>query len=161
MEPNVLGPPGTPAGGAPNIGYGAAWWRLAPDEALVITTEVPDADYWSYTLHTRYWLDSGEFDARQTSLNGAQVYIDDDRLVRLVVAHQDPGVPNWVDVGDRPEGMLVYRYVGARTKPVPVGAVVPSAAVRAHLPGAHPEIDAAARRAALARRRRAVRARYV
>ncbi len=161
MEPNVFGPPERPAGGTPNIAYGAGWWRLAPDETLLITSEVPDADYWSWTIHTRYWLDSGDFDARQTSVNGAQAHVDDDGLVRLVAAHEDPGVPNWIDLGGRPEGMIVYRSVGARTKPVPDARVVPLADVRTQLPAEHPWINASERATALARRRVAARSRYV
>ncbi len=58
---NAVAPPSTPRGGAPTIAYGAGWWRLAPGEALLITTDVPDADYWGWTLHHRYRLDSGDF----------------------------------------------------------------------------------------------------
>ena len=42
------------SGGAPTIAYGAGWWDLGPDEVLLITTEVPDADYWGWTVHHRY-----------------------------------------------------------------------------------------------------------
>ena len=157
---NGFVPPSTPPGGAPNIAYGAGWWDLAPDEALVVTTDVPDADYWGWTIHTRYWLDSGEFADRQTSLNAAQVHVDSDGRARLVVSGADPGTPNWIDVGHRPEGLLVYRYVGTRTRPVPEGLTVPVASVRDHVPDDHPVVDAATRREGLARRRAAVRRRY-
>jgi len=39
-----MAPPGTPKGGAPNIAYGAGWWDLSPGEALVLTSDRPDAD---------------------------------------------------------------------------------------------------------------------
>jgi hypothetical protein len=157
---NGFVPPSTPPGGAPNIAYGAGWWELAEDEALVITTEVPDADYWGWTIHTRYWLDSGDFADRQTSLNAAQVHVDADGRARLVVSRTDPGTSNWIDAGHRPEGLLVYRYVGTRTRPVPEGTVVKVADVRAHVPEDHPVVDPTARRDQLARRRAAVRRRY-
>jgi hypothetical protein len=157
---NGFVPPSTPAGGAPNIAYGAGWWELGPGDALLVTTDVPDADYWGWTLHTRYWLDSGDFAERCTSINSAQAHVDDDGKVRIVVAGTDPGTANWIDVGPRPEGLLVYRYVGTRTRPVPVGEVVPVLDVRAGLPRTHPTVDGSARREQLARRRAAVHLRY-
>jgi hypothetical protein len=158
---NAMAPPGTPKGGAPNIAYGAGWWALGPDDALVITTDRPDADYWGFTVHHRFRLDSGDFASRSTSINMAQAFVDDDGAVRIVVAARDPGVPNWIDTEGRPEGMLVYRSIGTRTRPVPDAVVVPLVDVRDHLPAAHPVVDASARREQLARRRAAVLARYV
>jgi len=158
---NAVGPPTTPRGGAPTIGYGAGWWQLEPGEALLITTDAPDADYWGWTVHHRYRLDSGDFANRQTSLNLAQAFVDDDGRMRLVVAAGDPGVPNWIDTEGRPEGMLVYRSIGTRTRPAPVARVVSLADVRDHLPLSHPSVGPDERRHQLARRRAAVLARYV
>ena len=126
-----------------------------------LTIDRPDADYWGFTLHHRYRLDSGDFANRQTSVNMSQAFVDEDGRVRLVVAAGDPGVPNWIDTEGLPEGMLVYRSIGTRSRPVPEARVVPLGDVRAHVPATHPVIDAAARRAQLARRRAAVLARYV
>jgi hypothetical protein len=157
---NGFGPPTTPPGGAPTIAYGAGWWELAPGEALVVTHDLPDADYWGWTIHTRHRMDSGDFAGRQTSLNRAQAHVDGDGRVRLVVAGEDPGTPNWIDTEGRAEGLLVYRYVGARTRPLPEGEVVPVADVRSALPADHPPVTPDERRARLAARRAAVLARY-
>jgi hypothetical protein len=158
---NAMAPPGTPKGGAPNIAYGAGWWDLSPGEALVLTSDRPDADYWGFTVHHRYRLDSGDFANRQTSVNMTQAFIDEDGRVRLVVAADDPGIPNWIDTEGLPEGMLVYRSIGTRSRPVPEARVVPIGDVRAHVPATHPVVDTDTRRALLARRRAAVLARYV
>jgi hypothetical protein len=158
---NAVAPPGTPKGGAPNIAYGAGWWELAPDEALLVTTERPDADYWGWTAHHRYRLDSGDFANRQTSINMTQAFADDDGRIRIVVAADDPGVPNWIDTEGRPEGMLMYRSVGTRSRPVPDARVVSLADLRTQLPAAHPVVTESERRDQLARRRAAVLARYV
>lgn len=154
MPHNAFGPPTTPPGGAPNIAYGGGWWELGPDEALVVTHEVPDADYWGWTVHHRWRMDSGDFADRLTSTNAAQAHVDDGR-VRLVLAHEDPGTANWIDTQAEPEGLLVYRYVGTRTRPVPEAEVVRLADL--DLPR---EVTPEARREQLARRRRAVLARY-
>ncbi len=157
---NGFGPPTTPPGGAPNIAYGAGWWELEPGQALVVTHDEPDADYWGWTIHTRHRMDSGDFAGRQTSLNRAQAHVDGDGRVRLVVAAEDPGSPNWIDTEGRAEGLLVYRYVGARSRPVPEGEVVAVADVQAHLPEVHPVVGPEERRERLAARRAAVLARY-
>jgi hypothetical protein len=157
---NAVAPPSTPRGGAPTIAYGAGWWELDRGEVLLITTDVPDADYWGWTVHHRFRLDSGDFANRQTSLNLTQAFVDDDGRIRLVVAPDDPGVPNWIDTEHQPEGMLVYRSIGTRTRPVPEARVVAVSALREHLPGAHPGVDATERRDQLARRRAAVLSRY-
>ncbi len=135
---NGVGPPATPRGGAPTIAYGAGWWQLEPGEGLLVTTDAPDADYWGWTVHHRFRLDSGDFANRQTSLNLVQAAVDDDGRVRLVVAAEDPGVPNWIDTEGRPEGMLVYRSIGTRSRPVPEASVVALSKLRDHLPIAAP-----------------------
>jgi hypothetical protein len=105
-------------------------------------------------------MDSGDFADRLTSTNAAQAHVDADGRVRLVLAHEDPGTANWIDTQAEPEGLLVYRYVGTRTRPVPEASVVPLAEVDSVLPDDHPRVSAEARREQLARRRRAVLARY-
>jgi hypothetical protein len=157
---NAVGPPGTPKGGAPNIAYGGGWWELDDGQALVVTTDCPDADYWGWTVHHRFRLDSGDFASRQTSLNLAQTFVDADGKMRIVVAARDPGAPNWIDTEGAPEGMLMYRSVGTRSRPVPDALVVPVDEVRALLPPSHPVLDARTRADQLARRRAAVLARY-
>ncbi len=160
MAHNAFGPPTTPPGGAPNIAYGGGWWELGPDEALVITHDLPEADYWGWTVHHRWRMDSGDFADRLTSTNAAQAHVDADGRVRLVLAAADPGTANWIDTQAKPEGLLVYRYVGTRTRPVPEAEVVLLADVAARLPDGHPRVSAEERRQQLARRRRAVLARY-
>ncbi len=157
---NAFGPPRTPPGGAPHIAYGAGRWSLARDEALLIVVDEPDADYWGWTIHTDRWFDSGDFASRQTSLNVVQTHVDVDGRVRVVASGRDPGTVNWIDTGGRAEGLLLYRYVGARTRPVPEAKVVPASSVFEHVPADHPRIEASQRREQLARRRAAILARY-
>ena len=37
--------------------------------------------------------------------------------IRLVVAHRDPGVPNWLDTTGHPEGFLTPRWAYSKTPP--------------------------------------------
>ncbi|MGI9590240.1 MAG: DUF1214 domain-containing protein [Myxococcota bacterium] len=152
-KPNAAAPAQPMPGGADNILYGACLWELADDEALLLEVEEPDADYWSFVTHTLTWLESGDFDQRQTSLNGQQTHVDPDGRVRLVVAHEDPGVPNWLDTEGRRRGMLIYRWVWARSAPIPAAQLVKRDAVRELLPADHPVVTPEERRCGLAGRR--------
>ena len=89
--PNVASPARSTPGGADNILYGSCFWELERDEALLLEVERPDADYWNFVTHTLPWLETGEFDRRQISLNDQQTHVDRDGVVRIVVAHRDPG----------------------------------------------------------------------
>jgi hypothetical protein len=159
--PNEIVPAGPAKGGADNILYGSCFWRLADDQALVIECERPDADYFGFTIHTMGWLESGDFAERQTSLSGHQLHFDEDGKMRVVLAHRDPEVANWIDIGGRERGLLVYRWVWARDNPRPNGTVMRFDEVRSALPMDHPTVDEAARRASLSRRREAAWSRFL
>jgi hypothetical protein len=142
LEHNTLTAPNTPPGGAPSIAYGGGCWELAPGDALVIDHDVPDAHYWNWSVHHLHRFDSGPWHQRPMSCNGQQAHIDRDQRVRLVVAHVDPGVPNWLDTQGEPLGMVVYRYVGARSRPLPSARITTLDALREHLPDDHPTTTA-------------------
>lgn len=157
---NVLTPPTPAKGGADNIAYGGGFWNLDDGEAVLITFEPPDAFTWSIQTHTWPWFESGDLAHAQTSLNDTQAHTDSDGVVRAVVCHQDPGVPNWIDTEGRPVGMCIYRWVGASSMPVADAAVVPLAELRLHLPGGHPAVTPDERRLRMDARRRGVHRRF-
>ncbi|MBV9508871.1 MAG: DUF1214 domain-containing protein, partial [Caulobacteraceae bacterium] len=85
-----------------------AWWALAPDEALVIEfTPVPSL-MWSVELENVWWV-TADYRWRLVEVTDAQAVLEDDGRCRLVVAHKDPGVPNWLDTGTFSEGWARYR----------------------------------------------------
>ena len=160
MEHNTVTAPNTPPGGAPSIAYGGACWDLGDDEVLVLEHDRPDAHYWNWSVHHLHRFDSGPWHRRAMSCNGNQAHVDADGRVRLVVSGVDPGVPNWLDTQGEPLGLIVYRYVGARTRPRPVARVTPQAELRGLLPLDHPVIDHEQRREQLARRSLAAQRRW-
>lgn len=150
-QPGVLAPARLYVGGADDILYGNDLYRLGEDDALIIETEAPDARYWAFQL-VNLWFQAMDYTNRQTSLNCRQARADSDGRFRLVVAHRDPGVPNWLDTGGHLEGVLQYRYVWAKTAPQPTVRVVPFATLRDALPADTPLVDTSERRRVIAAR---------
>ncbi|HKQ84019.1 MAG TPA: DUF1214 domain-containing protein [Steroidobacteraceae bacterium] len=105
--------------GSPSSNYAMAVFELQPDEALLIEMDkLPDGAYWSFQLGD-VWSRSLEFTSRQSSLNDIEAVPDSDGVLRIVVAHKDPGVNNWLDPCGRIEGTIVFRNYRAKTSPVP------------------------------------------
>ena len=157
---NVLPPPRPAAGGADNIAYGGGFWDLGPDDAWLVSFEPPEALTWSIQTHTWPWFESGDLAHAQTSLNDTQAHTDRDGVVRAVVSHTDPGVPNWIDTEGRPVGVCIYRWIGASSMPAADSVVIPLAELRQHLPADHPTVTSDERRRQLDTRRRGVHRRF-
>jgi hypothetical protein len=144
--------PGDPS----DLATGRCFWDLAEDEALLITCEVPIAQYWGFAIQTMSWFESGDFARRQTSLSGDQIHLDEDGLARLVLSAQDPGVPNWIDTEGRSQGLLAYRFGWAETLPIPEIRLVETSGVYNLLPDDHPVLTEDERRDRLSLRREAL-----
>jgi hypothetical protein len=141
-------------GGFQNQAYGMGNFRCAPDDAVILEYAPPAAHYWSFGLGNHYWETVNWF-SRQSSLNGHQARLDDDGVFRAVIAHRDPGVPNWLDTGGHTHGTLNGRLLLADTYPEPTLRVVPLAKLRDHLPASTPTVGPTERTEQLRRRRRA------
>jgi hypothetical protein len=72
--------------------------ELAEDEALIVRMNSAGALFRNVVLCDRFFL-SLNYWSRTGSFNMAQMAADDDGLFTFVVAHQDPGVHNWLDTG--------------------------------------------------------------
>ncbi|MCF3938278.1 hypothetical protein [Gordonia tangerina] len=113
----------TKAGGDPNIIYYHSYWRLGPDEALVIDAEIPVCDGWNFQLDN-HWLESLDYRYHQIHVNKHTAIYRDDGSVRIVVAHRDPGLPNWIDTAGHECGAMTFRWIKADTHPQPRTRVV-------------------------------------
>jgi hypothetical protein len=120
------------AGGDPNIAYYHSHWRLLPDEALVIDVTPPDCHHWNFQLNN-YWMESLDYRYFKIHLNKHTARSAADGSVRIVVAHSDPKVPNWIDTVGHTSGTMCFRWVRAAAWPVPQTRVIKHAQV-AHLP---------------------------
>jgi hypothetical protein len=86
--------------------------------------------------------------------------IDGDGRFRAVVAHADPGVPNWLDTLGNGGGVLIFRFFRTDHVVCPAIRKVGLSDVRSHLPADTPSVDPAERARALEARTRASRRRY-
>lgn len=111
QPPNILRPPRASGG----LGGLVSQWgsqgniRLADDEALVMTGNSAGAAFRNVVLHDVFFL-TIDYWKRQTSLNTSQMAADADGQFTYVVAHQDPGVHNWLDTGGLDELLAVHRW---------------------------------------------------
>ncbi len=134
-------------------------FRLADNEAMVITVPRSDAPYQGFQLGSMWYI-SLDYVNHQTSLNSAQAQVDPDGMIRMVVSRRDPGVANWIETTGRVTGIMQFRWQRV-DHPIPVeggpsAQVIDLDDVEAHLPYfAHNSIDAAGWADRIAARQRA------
>ena len=111
------------AHGDPNIAYFYSAWELEPDEAFVVEVQPPDCEYWNLQVNN-HWMESLDYRWHRIALNHHEAHYEPDGSVRLVLAHRDPGVPNWLETAGHRRGNVCLRWVGAQEHPVPQARVV-------------------------------------
>lgn len=112
--PNQLNQPAPPtaqvgAAQATNI-YSGGMYALAEDEALIIEQTIPVTPNYTGINLNNIWGESFDYANYQSSLNNVQAAVDSDGKVRYVIAHQDPGIQNWLDTTGHYTGMLSQRW---------------------------------------------------
>ena len=137
--------------GLPENLYGPGWFKLQPDEALVLTVDQSQAYYWSVQLGN-FWGEALDFVNYSSSISGAQARLGSDGKYWLVIARQDPGVPNWIDTAGHAEGMIFTRFQGIDVSPPQAVRLVKLDQLRDILPVGTPEVTAEQRRQELRRR---------
>ena len=111
--PNEFPPPGKPGDlglAAFDAAYAMAPFLIGPDEALVIRARWPQCRYANVCLWNRH-LQTFDYASRSISLNRAQTVADADGRFTAVIAHTDPGTPNWLDTEGRPFGIVYWRFM--------------------------------------------------
>jgi hypothetical protein len=110
-------------GGDPNIFYFHSAWQLADDEALVIEAQdIPECQTWNFVLQN-WWMESLDYRHHNVHFNKHTAAYEEDGAVRIVVAHERPNHPNWVETAGHNMGTLCWRWIGAKEHP-PVSAKV-------------------------------------
>lgn len=97
------------AGGDANILYHHSYWNLKQDEALMIEVKPPPCDSWNFQLNN-YWMESLDYRYFNICVSKGDAVYNDDDSVQIIVAHQDPGLPNWIETCGHKEGTMCWRW---------------------------------------------------
>lgn len=110
-QPNVLSQPQHNAQFLSTQLQSAGYFQLKDDEAMVITVDPGDAEYFVVPV-TNDWTITGDTRNQQTSLNNSQAIKNADGTYTIVVSKNDPGVANWVSTGGLNQGTISMRFQG-------------------------------------------------
>jgi hypothetical protein len=136
-----------------------ARFAVGRDEALVLEFDPPGGVFWSIAVGD-VWFRSIDPSHRQTSLNGHQACVDGDGRCRIVLAHRDPGIANWLDIGGHERGIMTARYVRTTARPRISTRLVRLDELHALLPGDTMRVTPEERAAIIAGRVRGFARRY-
>lgn len=96
--------------GAVDNAYCAGLVVLGPEDALVVEGRWPECVYANVMFWNRF-QQAPDYRYRSCSLNRKQMASDGEGRFRFVVAHEDPGVPNWIDTEGHAAGTLYWRFL--------------------------------------------------
>jgi hypothetical protein len=133
-------------------------WALAPDEALIVEFDAHEG-FWMLTMMGAFF-NSMDYLYRPVSYTPARTAVDSDGVVRLVLAHDDPGLHNWLDTQRFARGNLTYRNLMSSAATRLRTRLVKRSALDAALPGDSARVTAAERLAQLRERFDGIRLRY-
>jgi hypothetical protein len=128
-----------------NVAYGWCNFDIPPDAALIVEFDRPEARHWGTALLSFPWMNNSTLAHRVTSLNATSADVDGDGRVRIVVAHRDPGVRNWLDIDDHRRGLIFHHRMWPDKLDEPTVKLVSLDEVRHHLPAATPGFSPAQR----------------
>jgi hypothetical protein len=153
--PQLEGKMGNTPGGVALTCY----WEVPEDEALIIRVSPPEARYWSVELGN-YWWETVDYRYRLSGTNMHYAVREDDGELIVVLAHDDPGVPNWLDASVFSAGYVTYRWMGTDVQPAPVCTQVKRCDLWKNLPPNVKSLGPSEREAQLDERRRGVSRRF-
>jgi hypothetical protein len=111
--------------------YAMGSFDLRPGDALVLEGRPPECAYWGVMLWNPF-MQTFDYRYQRIGLNGAQAALEPDGSWRVVVAHDDPGVPNWLSTAGHERGVIFFRwFLASGTPATPTARVVPVAELRA------------------------------
>ncbi|MFC2950546.1 hypothetical protein ACFOOP_01305 [Marinicaulis aureus] len=113
---------------------------ITSDEALVLEAEVPEkCRYWNVELTNELYVPV-DYVNRHSHINGYRAYVGPDNMFRAVLAHKDPGIENWLDVGGYKVGSILGRWNECSAQPLPTLTKIPFAELDSYLPTDTPRV---------------------
>lgn len=134
------------------------YWELAPHQALIIEFPAHDG-LWTLT-NMGVFCNSMDYRYRPVSYTPSRTAVDSDGRIRIVLAHSDPGVANWLDTQGFSQGQLTYRHMLDGAPAVLDTRLVAHDSLRAELPPDTATMTGAQREAAMWERFRAIGRRH-
>ncbi len=156
---------GATGGGMSTNLYAGGVFDIADDEALIVEMTIPTKpQYFGFQL-ANLWGASIDYANHFGSLNASQMTQDPDGVYRLVIAHADPGVVNWLETTGLNQGFMAPRWAYSETPaeadwPTLSLTKVAFSEVLERLPSSTQCIDATQRREQILKRRRHVSRRF-
>lgn len=133
-------------------------WELGSDEALILEFDAHDG-FWMLSMMGAFF-NSMDYLYRPVSYTPARTAVDSDGVVRLILAHDDPGYHNWLDTQGFVRGNLTYRNLMSSAVTRFRTQVVKRGALGAALPPESARVTPDERLAQLRARFDAIRQRY-
>ena len=113
FQPNTFPQPATPEDfgwAAADAHYCMAPYFVGEGQALVITGRWPTCRMANLVLWNRF-MQAYDYANEQISLNRTQTKLEADGTFRIVIAHEDPGVPNWINTQGEMFGLAFWRFM--------------------------------------------------
>jgi hypothetical protein len=152
-------------GGMSTNVYAGGTYDLEEGEALYVeATFTGDPVYVSVHLGN-LWGESPDYANHQSSQNLHQMYMGPDGIQRWIVAHEDPGIQNWIDTTGLPRGYLSHRWAYSEAPAESDFPTIKATKIRLdevdqYIPADMPRLSREQRRADIAVRQAHVQRRY-
>lgn len=99
------------------------FFKLKPDEALVLHGTSPDCLYWSCHLWNSC-MQTFDYANYACAIAKDQVELEADGSWKLTIAHTNPDAKNWLDTTGYEKGFVYFRWLNSDTTPAAMTAEV-------------------------------------
>jgi hypothetical protein len=99
------------------------FFKLKDNEALVLRGRSPECLYWSCHLWNSC-MQTFDFRYFQCALSDQDVTLNADGSWELIIAHRDPGRPNWLETAGHEHGFIYFRWLQVADMPGAIEAEV-------------------------------------
>lgn len=96
-------------GGDVECGY----WNVPRGKALIMRVTPPKCLYWNLEFNNPWW-ETMDYRHHLSGTNDHYAVLEDNGELIAVIAHEDPGLPNWLDTCGHTEGMMGRRWMHAQ-----------------------------------------------
>jgi len=103
----------------PDNHHAFGFFRLEEDQALLLHGSSPPCTYWSCHLWNTS-MQTFDYSHYPVAVSDHDVVLEPDGSWKLVISHQDPGRPNWLNTTGYRRGFIYFRWLHPQTLPPPM-----------------------------------------